>query len=57
MPKIALIEYIKMPKIVLIENYFSQSYTAVSNTDLDLSYVFPGQNDRVTKPYCIHFQF
>ena len=32
--KEALIEYVKMPKIALIECYFFQSYTTVSNTDL-----------------------
>jgi hypothetical protein len=39
MSKIALIECVKMPKIAL-ECYFFQSYTAVSNTDLYLSYNF-----------------
>jgi hypothetical protein len=57
MPKIALNECVKMPRIALIEYYFFQSCTTVSNTDLylsyydlsyyDLSYVFPGHNDSV----------
>ena len=40
MPKIALIERVKMPIIALIECYFFQSYTTVSNTDLYPSYNF-----------------
>ena len=40
MTKIALIECVKMTKIALIEYYFFQSYTIVSNTDLYLSYNF-----------------
>jgi hypothetical protein len=52
MPKKALIECVKMTKIALIEYYFFQSYTTVSNTDLylsyfNLSYVFPVHNDSV----------
>ena len=58
MSKIALIECVKMPKIVLI--YF-QRYTTVSNTDLylsyndlypsyfDLSYVFSAHNDSIKR--------
>ena len=38
MPKVALIECVKMLKIALIEYYFFQSYTKVNNTDLYLSY-------------------
>ena len=40
MPKIALIEFVKMPIIALNECNFFQSYTTVSNTDLYLSYNF-----------------
>ena len=38
-----------MTKISLIEYYFFQRYTTVSNTDLYLSYVFPGHNDSIER--------
>ena len=40
MPKIALIERVKTPKIALLECYFFQNYISVSNTDLYLRYNF-----------------
>ena len=50
MPKIAPIESVKIPKIVL----FFSSYITVGKTDLylsyfNLSYVFPGKNDSVKR--------
>ena len=58
MPKIALIECVKISKIALMSAIFFK----VSNTDLylsyfDLSYVFPGHNDSVQRGLTVQTQF